>query len=330
MDITVSHRLYNSFGGHRSISLVADLLEYEIPDFGNAIQELEIILYFYHDGPARKTLEKMQEEFHENLKKLPKCTFYRKKQRLNLDFEAKFTTGYEIERNRKPPIQINPDWVKATLEEIIEFAPLIKQKIKKSDNFDYPAFEAHLESTLETIPSSTDELEKIHDIVSKRRREAFSKLDVWEKLGLDWGDYHPKAREIVPIPYLWSCADEFAPNGNDTGADTLELFRTWNKGNSNKSATAFLSKLLKDWEIDINDPYRNEYSSYTYFQSVTGLAFASAKIRGKCEQDLKDKAVNAIDEYLSSIKDENGWEYKSECEEKIKLSKQIIEEMPNK
>jgi uncharacterized protein YfeS len=330
MDITVLHRLYNSFGGHRSISVVSDLLEYEIPDFGDAIQKLEITLHFYHDGPARKTLEKMQEEFHRNLKKLPKCTFYRKKHRLNLDFEAKFTTGYEIERNRKPPIQINPDWVKAVLEEIIYFSPLIKQKIKKSDNFDYPAFEVHLKSTLKTIPGSTNELEEIHDIVSIRRKEAFNKLNDWEKLGLDWDDFHPKAREIVPIPNQWSCTDEFAPNGNDTGADILELFQTWNKENSNKSAITFLSNLLKSWEIDISDPYRNEYSSYTYFQSVIGLAFASAKIRGKCEQDLKDKSVNAIDEYLNSIKIKNGWEYKIECEEKLKLSKQIIKEMPNK
>ena len=330
MDITVSHKLYNSFGGHRSISLVSELLEYEIPDFGDAIQELEITVHFYHDGPARKTLEKMQEEFHKNLEKLPKCTFYRKKQRLNLEFEGKFTTGYEIERNRKPPIQINPDWVKATLEEFISFSPLIKQKIKKSDNFDYPDFEAYLNSTLSNIPDSIDELENIHDIVAKQRKDAFNKLDDWKKIGLDWDDFHPKAREIVPIPNQWSCADEFSPNGNDTGADTLEIFRKWNKRNGNSSALSFLSKLLKDWEIDINDPYQSDYSSYAYFQSVIGLAFASAKIRGKCEQELKDRAVNAIDEYLGSIKDKTDWEYKGECEEKLKLSKRVIEEMPNK
>lgn len=330
MDITVSHRLYNSFGCHKSISLVSELLEYEMPDFGDAIQELDIIVHFYHDGPSRKTLEKMQEEFHKNLEKLPKCTFFRKKQRLSLEIEGKFTTGYEIERNRKPPIQINPVWVKAALEEFIGFAPLIKQKIKKSDNFDFPAFEAHLNSTLSTIPDSVEELEYVHEIVAKRRKEAFNKLDDWEKLALDWDDYHPQARDTVPIPNQWSCTDEFSPNGNDTGADTLEIFRKWNKKNGNVSALSFLSKLLNDWEVDINDPYQSEYSSYAYFQSITGLAFASAKLRGKCEQDLKDKAVASINEYLASIEDKTGWEYKDECKEKLNLSKKTIEKMPNK
>jgi len=328
MDITVSHRLYNSFGGHKSISLVSELLEYKIPNFGDAIKELEITVHFYHDSPARKTLEKMQEEFHKNLEKLPKCTFYRKKQRLSLEIEGRFTTGYEIERNRKPPIQINPEWVKATLQEIISFAPLIKQKIKKSDKFDYSEFEDHLNATLNNIPNSIDELENIHEIVSERRKMAFNKLDDWEKLGLDWNDFHPNAREIVPIPNQWSCTDEFSPNGNDTGADTLEIFRKWDKRNSSNSPLSFLSKLLNDWEIDINSPYQSEYSSYTYFQSVTGLAFASAKIRGCCEQGLKDKAVTAIDEYLNSIKNNTTWEFKGECEEKLKFSKKTIEEMP--
>ncbi|WP_137226892.1 hypothetical protein [Shewanella sp. MEBiC00475] len=330
MDITVSHRLYNSFGGHKSISLVSALLEYEMPDFGDAIQEIDITVHFYHDGPARNTLEKMQEEFHKNLEKLPKCTFSRKKQRLSLEIEGKFTTGYEIERNKKPLIQVNPAWVKATLEEIIGFAPIINPKIKKTDNFDFPAFEVYLNSTLSTIPDDVEELENIRDIVAQRRKEAFNKLDDWKKLGLDWEDYHPKAREVVPIPNQWSCADEFSPNGSDTGADTLEIFRKWNKRNGNNSTLIFLAKLLRDWEIDINDPYQSEYSSYTYFQTVTGLAFASAKIRGKCEQELKDKAVAAINEYLGSIEDKTGWEYKNECKEKLHQSKQTIEKMPNK
>ena len=330
MNITVSHRLYNSFGGHRSISLVSALLEYEMPQFGDAVHELEITINFYHDGPARKTLEKMQEEFHKRLETLPKCIFYRKKRRLSLEIEGKFTTGHEIESNQKPPISINPEWVKAALEAVIDFSYLIQQKLKKSDDFDYAAFQGHLNSVLNNIPDSSDELERIHDIVTKCRKEAFNQLDDWQKLGIDWDDFHPEAREIVPIPNQWSCTDEFAPNGNDTGADVLEIFRKWNKKNNKKTALSFLEKLLSDWEVSLDDPYRDEYSSYTYFQAVVGLAFASAKFRGFCEQDLKDKAVTVIDRYLHSIEDNTEWEYKAECEEKLKLSRRIIGEMPNK
>lgn len=328
MKIIVSHRLYNSFGGHKSISIVAELLEYKMPNIGDAIQELEITLHFFHDGPAKRSLQKTQDEFHEYLKSLPKCTFYRKKQCMKLEFEAKFATGFEIEKNKKPPIQINPDWVKSTFKEIINFLPLIKKKLKKSDRFDYERFEEHISTTLAEIPKNIDELENIRDIVAKRRKAAFDKLDDWEKLGLDWDNFHPNAKNVVPAPSLWSCTDEFSPNGNDTGADTLSFFLKWNKSNSDTTALAFLKKLLSDWDVEIDAPYKSDYSSLTYFQTVTGLAFASAKLRGKCEQELKDRAILAIDKYLESIKDIADWEHKKDCQYKLGLSKKVIEAMP--
>lgn len=330
MEVIISHRLYNVFGGHKSISLVSELLEYKMPNFGDAIQKIDITVHFYHDAPASKNLEKLQEEFHKNLDKLPKCTFFRKKKRLSLEIEGKFATGCEIDRSRKPPIIINPVWVKATLETIISFVPIIKPKIKKTDNFDFSKFAAYLNATLNTMPDSVEELESIRDIVAQRKKEAFNKKDDWGKLGIDWDDYHTKAREVVPVPNQWSGTDEFSPNGNDTGADTLEIFRKWDKRNGSQSTLIFLAKLLKDWDININDPYQSEYTSYTYFQAVTGLAFASAKIRGKCEQELKEKAMAAINEYLRSIENEADWEYKDECKEKLKQSKQTIEKMPTK
>lgn len=330
MKVSVSHRLYNSYGGHKSISLAAEIMEYDERSFGSAIEDLEITVQFYHDGPARKSLEQMQEEFHSQLQTLPKATFFRKKHRLVLDIKGTFTTGYEIEKNRKPPIQIKPDWVKATLKEIITNLPVMKSKFKKSDDFCFSDFEQHLKEKLEGISESAEELEKIQNIVRQRKKIAFERLDEWEKIGLDWDDYHPSAKDIVPYPKLWSCADEFAPNGNDTGADTLDLFTDWNKKNKGKSALVFLSKLLTDWEIDINNPYESEFSSYTYFQSVVGLAFASAKLNGECESALKEKAILAIERYLDSIVNETSWEHKNECEQTLKLSRAVLEKMASK
>lgn len=327
MEISVSHRLYNSYGGHKSISLVADWLEYDKLSFGEAINEIDITIHFYHDGPPRKSLEKMQEEFHKNLMKLPKCTFYRKKNRIALDVEGKFTTGYEIETQRKPPIKINPEWVRSTLATIIDALPIIKNKLKASDDFRFDEFNKYLCRKLDTLPASVSELERIRETMTARRKARYEKLDDWEKLGIDWDDFHEKAREIVPAPFQWSVTDEFAPNGNDTGADTLELFKDWNRKNKSKSPTEFLSKLLRDWEVDINNPHVNEYSSQTYFQATVGLAFASAKIRGECEAELKSIAISAIEKYLSEIANESAWEYKSECESKLSQCKSTLANM---
>jgi len=166
-------------------------------------------------------------------------------------------------------------------------------------------------------------------VVVKRKRIAFEKLDEWEKLGLDWDDYHPNAKDVVPVTKLWDSADEFAPNGNDTGADTLGFFADWNKRNSGKSTLIFLKDLLKNWEVDIDDPYESEYSSFTYFQTVVGLAFASAKLRGECEQLLKEKALLSIQRYLDEIAGRTEWEHRAECERTLKTSMEVITDMPN-
>jgi len=329
MKFSVSHRLYNSFGGHKSISLVADWLEYENSSFGDAIDEIEITIHFYHDGPARKSLEKRQEEFHKNLKTLPKSSFYRKKKRITLDIEGKFTTGYEIEKQRKPPIQIKPEWVRSALATIIEALPVIKAKIKSSDDFKIDEFESFLRTKLDTLPTSTAELESVSEMVSTRRKARYEKLDDWEKLGIDWDEFHANARDLVPIPFQWSVTDEFAPNGNDTGADTLRLFKEWNKENKSKSSIEFLSKLLRDWNVDVHDPYVDEYTTLTYFQAAVGLAFATAKIRGECDSELKALAISAIDKYLSGIANESSWRFKSECESKLSQCKSTLEKWPN-
>jgi len=118
MEVSVSYSLYDTHGDHESFSMVSELLEYDEPSFGDAIKEIDITLYFNHDGPARRSLEESHERFHRNLEGLPKCTFFRKKHRLVLEIEGTFTTGYEIQRNRRPPKPANPEWVYATLQEI--------------------------------------------------------------------------------------------------------------------------------------------------------------------------------------------------------------------
>ena len=120
-----------------------------------------------------------------------------------MDIEGTFTTGYEIKRQRKPPNQINPEWVKATLETIVEGLPIINHKIKKDDDFDFGGFRQFLTAKLDEFPLSVEKLESIQDVVKARRKAAYEKLDDWGKLGIDWEDFHPNARELVPIPFQW-------------------------------------------------------------------------------------------------------------------------------
>lgn len=119
-------------------------------------------------------------------------------------------------------------------------------------------------------------------------------MDDWEALGIDWDDFHPHAREILDKPFYWDCIDEFAPNGNDTGADVLELLREWREQNKGKTSQAFLDQLFCAWEVDVNAKEGDEFSVQTHDESVIGLAFSHLKLDGACPEWLRTKALAAI------------------------------------
>lgn len=328
MQFCVNYQCYDSFGGHPSISAVAALLEIDFPNIGTAINEVEFILHFKQDGPARKTLERSFAAFHSALTSLPRCEFRRSKRRLVLEVEGTFTTGYAMHRNLKASREIDPKLVHGALTELINALPIVKAKLKKTDDFDYEGFERFLIQKLNQLPSNAEELKAIREIVAGRRKAVHEQKDEWEKLDVDWEDYSPRAREVVPLPFLWEIADDFAPNGNDSGADTLELFREWNASHRDQSALVFLSKLMTQWEIDPDNPYENDITSKVYREMIVGLAFASAKLRGECEMKLRELSISAIDKYLSEISMVTDWEHKDECVTKLSQSKSVIERMP--
>lgn len=324
------HQTYRSYGGHRSITLLSDILEDLSLDFGSAIKDIDVTMHFYHSGPAKKTLEQSMDSFNKNLQALPKCKFYRKKQSISLEFQAKFTDGIEIEKSKEPPITIKPDWLKGALEDFIENLSVIKKKLKKADDFDLESFESFLREYLEQIPTSVEELEELEKHIKTKKQKARAQLSEWDKLGIDWDEYFPRAQNLLPEPYLWSCGDEFAPNGNDTGADTFGLFRDWNKKNKSKSPMVFLKQTLKGWEVDFDNPYSDSYTSQTYFQTVVGLAFASVKLRGECVEELNTIAKQSIDKYLEEIDGINDWAHKDECVQKMNKSLEVLSKIPAK
>jgi len=55
-----------------------------------------------------------------------------------------------------------------------------------------------------------------------------------EVYGIEKEHAHPKAIELVPEEFFWSCADELAPFGSDEGDMALSEYRDWKKANPNK------------------------------------------------------------------------------------------------
>ncbi len=55
---------------------------------------------------------------------------------------------------------------------------------------------------------------------------------------------HPNAVAIVTDEFYWDCVDDNSPFGNDTGNDTLKLFKEWREKHWMETPIAFLDKLL--------------------------------------------------------------------------------------
>lgn len=129
------------------------------------------------------------------------------------------------------------------------------------------------------------------DAESKRERDA---MDEWEKLAVDWDDYHPSARAILDKPFFWDRTDDFSPNGNDTGADVLELYANWRKQARNSPAASFFSNLMRDWGVTEPHPSADDTMNGVWEEAKIGLAFAQFKVDGYCEDPVRFAALESI------------------------------------
>src|ERR1700722_18064999 len=97
MEFIVSYHCYRSWGWHSTISLLAGFLEMDCPDFGSALKEIKIHVYFRSDGkPRRLSEEKQRQKFDDSLDQLPRTIFFRKKKRFQIRYESRLANATQI------------------------------------------------------------------------------------------------------------------------------------------------------------------------------------------------------------------------------------------
>lgn len=304
MKVSVIPRHYYSMGGVAVHSFIGDLLTLRLGNYGSAVKEIDITVCFRHAKKAPKPdLEHALDVFNNFIKSLPKVTFLRKAKRIEIYFVSDNFTGEYYENGREPMLK---DYQTAA-EEIATLLPLIQKKIKSSDKFDKHSFVADAEAILSSRVMSLSEWKKIGRQADKQVQAENAARDPWELLEIEWNKFHRNARKILDDPFFWDCADEFAPHGNDTGADVLEAFRRWHRKNPRKAPVIFLDSLMKRWDfkpvdwletnrktvlkLDKQDPIAMEISN----EAAVALAFAVVKLRRRCPQDALDRASAALD-----------------------------------
>lgn len=290
MEICVYFRTYNSYGGHRTLTLVGDFLVTGAPDFGTALSEIEVTIHFRSDGPPRKTLESMYERFHANLPQLPKVTYRRQKSKAEIVISSDLATAEKIGERI-----LSHSLFCATCSQVSQNLELVRKRLKKEDDFDFRAFRNWIDNRIDHLPTDSAQLAQLEFEIKTVRAAKNAALSEWEKLAIDFDDFHPESRSILDDPRLWDVCDDWSPNGNDTGADVLALYRDWCKKSRTTLGEKFFKQLMLDWEVGLPLEPNDEYSSQMYHQSIVGLAFAQLKLHAKCEPTIATLALESLD-----------------------------------
>src|SRR5687767_14920626 len=117
-------------------------------------------------------------------------------------------------------------------------------------------------------------------------------MSPWERLGIDWRDYHPAAQRILDDPFFWEQADDFAPHGNDTGADLLSDYKDWLDSHPKGDPLRFFNDRVERWGFPKNadDPIFR----VAFEQAAIALAFSELKLKGRCQPSVASLAMEAI------------------------------------
>lgn len=308
MKIEVFCHAYDSHGGGPAVSLIGGYL---FPFLSRVEPEALIVEAnpcFRSTGPPRKTLEGHYEEFHSSLERLPAVRFVAKTQCLNIRYASRVCSAETALRYGGPSLEV----FALALREFAALLPGILERHKSlKGKVDRAGLKRALEAALAEAPTTESELKTLSMRVREEAREAAAKLSPWERLGIDWSEYHPQARELLDDPFFWEEADDYAPHGNDTGSDLLSEFRVWRRRNHDLPVLRFLSHLLSKWGFKerVLEYSKKALSDWTvddemainlFDEAAIALAFAQIKLEAVCDTEARDAALVSISRQLSS------------------------------
>jgi hypothetical protein len=317
MQFYVMARTYNTYGGHSTLSLIADFLLGDADGFGPAVSELTVTFHFPHTGQARNTLERMFADFHANRQSLPKVVFRRKRGQASIDIASELLDGKDWNQRRGLSLPL----FKAGVAETIAALELLKKRLTSKGDFNLEAFLAHCSKAQTRLPAAVEDLASFAAERKKRQTDRYAAMSPWERLGIDWRDFHPEARKILDDPFFWECSNDFAPNGNDTGADLLADYRKWLRRNPSGDPVRFYRELIRRWGFPTEGS--SDLDRTVMDEAAVALAFAELKLRADCRPAVAKAAFRRQRE--RAIAAEN-WPHK---EERLKTLDMLEAKLPS-
>ncbi|MEM1325913.1 MAG: hypothetical protein AAGI23_08165 [Bacteroidota bacterium] len=152
-----------------------------------------------------------------------------------------------------------------------------------------------------------------------------------ESYGIDKDKAHPRAIELIPEDFFWSCINELAPFGSDEGDIALIDYRAWRSKYKVLSLLACLKWVIEDLaEINLTDynenlldekllesqiadkNFNDHYHIYVVDVSVMATGFGQLVDEGKIDEEGKPIIQLAIDRQQLWAKLSKNWVARNE------------------
>jgi len=315
MRFLVNAGTFRSFGGFPGIGHLGTALSLHCPDFGHGLGEVVLNLYLpcrdpfeQQPGPTtgmpiHPSMISSYRQFHEEwCPSLPKSKLSPKKRTLELEVLAGFAHAEDLQLGRSPVLR--SDWAAGAHALLAAELRRASGKLSKLEDFDVEGFLAWVDSSAALLPTTAEQVELQREEYSAVLSKARQQADPWDLLEEDWDAYHPSARKAVPDPHLWSRADDYAPNGNDTGADLLWEVQERGAALLADEGRSFLAERLAEVEPLMTAP--GSQHGYLEREYVVGLAYALLKHHGYCPAWLRDRGLEVLAATLGRLEEEEG------------------------
>ena len=149
---------------------------------------------------------------------------------------------------------------------------------------------------------------------------------------------HPRARRLLTEPFFWSIADDDAPLGNDTGADTLAFYRQWRTEHPSMSTQVFITDILSGWEVENADWVladesllrqaleEDHFSILTRDDFMIALAFAQLVLEGRVEPQVREMAHYSVRRQATdAVISFRGWTDATERRSRLAQMQRVLE-----
>src|SRR5437867_2887786 len=165
---------YNGMGGHELLSYAgAFLLQGSPRSFGSAVISFELYAHVKTRTRALPTLGDMKKEFRARLKTLPRVWFVRKSARFDISYVSHLGDEEELERKRSTAESLQ--LFRAACHEIASALQLAQKHLKRTDDFEWEAFAAHVNRQLNKVPATVREftqlLKRLRNARAQRRND---------------------------------------------------------------------------------------------------------------------------------------------------------------